>query len=137
MLSSIVDNILKISSLVSLLVFICIGNLPISSGIIPNFSNDSQLTSSILTNAPLQINNIFDDLKNDKDLDDVDKRFILKMVRGTLLNKDIKFTEITENKKVEEKYEYWSDKTEYTYFIVKDGTPTMHEIYTIINRKDK
>ena len=100
----------------------------------------SDITEAAYTYTPQEaqeeINNILDDLKNDKDLDDVDKRFILKMVRGTLLNKDIKFTEITENKKVEEKYEYWSDKTEYTYFIVKDGTPTMHEIYTIINRKD-
>lgn len=100
----------------------------------------SDITEAAYTYTPQEaqeeINNIFDDLKNDKDLDDVDKRFILKMVRGTLLNRDIKFTEITENKKVEEKYEYWSDKTEYTYFIVKDGTPTMHEIYTIINRKD-
>lgn len=100
----------------------------------------SDITEAAYTYTPQEaqeeINNILDDLKNDKDLDDVDKRFILKMVRGTLLNRDIKFTEITENKKVEEKYEYWSDKTEYTYFIVKDGTPTMHEIYTIINRKD-
>ena len=100
----------------------------------------SDITEAAYTYTPQEaqeeINNIFDDLKNDKDLDDVDKRFILKMVRGTLLNRDIKFPEITENKKVEEKYEYWSDKTEYTYFIVKDGTPTMHEIYTIINRKD-
>ena len=100
----------------------------------------SDITEAAYTYTPQEaqeeINNIFDDLKNDKDLDDVDKRFILKMVRGTLLNRDIKFTEITENKKVEEKYEYWSDKTEYTYFIVKDGTPTMHEIYTVINRKD-
>ena len=100
----------------------------------------SDITEAAYTYTPQEaqeeINNIFDDLKNDKDLDDVDKRFILKMVRGTLLNRDIKFPEITENKKVEEKYEYWSDKTEYTYFIVKDGTPTMHEIYTVINRKD-
>lgn len=68
----------------------------------------SDITEAAYTYTPQEaqeeINNILDDLKNDKDLDDVDKRFILKMVRGTLLNKDIKFTEITENKKVEAKY---------------------------------
>lgn len=48
---------------------------------------------------------------------------------------DIIKSALGESKK-EEEYDYWKDNNEYTYFIVKDGTPTMHEVYNVINRKD-
>ena len=78
-----------------------------------------------------EIDNILNDLKGDKDLDDVDKKFIMKMVRGTLLNRDIKFTEITESRKVEE-----SDKNKY-YDTIQNRLGECNkekDIITIINK---
>lgn len=43
--------------------------------------------------AQQEIDNILNDLKDDKDLDEDDKAFIIKMIRPTLLNRNIKLTE--------------------------------------------
>lgn len=43
--------------------------------------------------AQQEIDNILNDLKGDKDLDEDDKAFIIKMIRPTLLNRNIKLTE--------------------------------------------
>lgn len=49
--------------------------------------------------AQQEIDNILNDLKGDKDLDEDDKAFIIKMIRPTLLNRNIKLTETLDMEK--------------------------------------
>ena len=50
--------------------------------------------------AQKEIDFVLDDLKNDKDLDDKDKAFIMKMVRPALLDKNIDYEDIIVENKV-------------------------------------
>ena len=49
--------------------------------------------------AQQEVDNILNDLKGDKDLDEDDKAFIIKMIRPTLLNRNIKLTETLDMEK--------------------------------------